>query len=288
MQSLITALKSTGKIRTAETYSSTLNCFKKFRKNKDLPLRSIDSKLMQEFQSWQKSNGLTQNTVSFYNRILRAVYNRAVEDKIIENLFPFRHVYTGIGKTKKRALTLSAIKKIKSVDLSLYPSEDFARDMFILSFMLRGMSFIDMAFIKKTDLANGRINYRRRKTGQLLSIEWTKEMQLVIDKYPRNRTRYLLPIITKEEINQRCAYKYVSYKINKSLKKISNRLKLGVPLSMYVARHSWASIAHSNGIPLSIISEGLGHDSELTTKIYLASLDNSVIDKANHRLITLL
>ena len=162
-------------------------------------LDSITPELMEGYESWHRKRGVTPNTISFYTRILRAVYNRAVEGNIIENRHPFRHVYTGVDKTMKRALPLEVIRKIKALDLSDIPAIEFARDMFLMSFYLRGMSFIDMA--------------------------------------------------------------------------------------LYVARHSWASAAKAKGIPLSAISEGMGHDSEATTRIYLASLDTSVVDKANSLII---
>ncbi len=167
------------------------------------------------------------------------------------------------------------------MDLSLNPTLDYARDMFMMSFMLRGMSFIDMAYLRKTDLTNGHIIYRRRKTGQQLTIAWTTEMQVIIDKYPENTSEYLLPIIRNSGINERCAYRNVGYLINRNLKKVAEMTDIQIPLTMYVARHSWASAAKAKGIPLSVISEGMGHDSEATTQIYLASLDTSVVDKAN-------
>ena len=183
----------------------------------------------------------------------------------------FRKVYTGVDKTVKRALPLTSIRKIRSLDLSLSPSLDFARDMFMMSFYLRGMSFIDMAFLKKSDLRNGCVTYRRHKTGQQLVIAWTDEMQVLLDKYPENGSDYLLPIIRNPGTVELYAYRNAGYNINRSLKN----------LTLYVARHSWASAAKAKGIPLSVISEGLGHDSEATTQIYLASLDTSVIDNAN-------
>ena len=196
MESHIIKLKQNGKIRTAETYVSTLNSFKKFRKNEDIMLDYLTSEIMESYEAWHRQRGVSSNTISFYTRILRATYNRAVEDEIIENRNPFRHVYTGVDKTVKRALPLQVIRKIKALDLSLKSELDFARDMFMMSFMLRGMSFIDMAYLRKTDLSNGHITYRRRKTGQQLVIEWTKEMQLLLDKYPENSSDYLLPIIS--------------------------------------------------------------------------------------------
>ena len=281
MESIIAKLKQNGKVRTSETYKSTLNSFRKYREDEDIMLDCLTSEIMEAYEAWHHKRGVAPNTISFYTRILRAVYNRAVEDDIIENRNPFRKVYTGVDKTVKRALPLPVIKKIKALDLSLNASLDFARDMFLMSFFLRGMSFIDMAFLKKTDLKNGYVTYRRRKTGQQLIIEWTKEMQMILDKYPENESEYLLPIIRNPGTNERCTYRNVGYNINHNLKTIAGMVGVTIPLTLYVARHSWASAAKAKGIPLSVISEGMGHDSETTTQIYLASLDTSVVDKAN-------
>ena len=278
---MIIKLKQNGKVRTSETYVSALNSFRKFRNQEDIMLDCLTSGIMEAYEAWLRQRGLVPNTISFYTRILRAVYNRAVEDTVIENRNPFRHVYTGIDKTVKRALPLPVIRKIKTLDLALKPELDFARDMFMMSFMLRGMSFIDMAYLRKSDLANGHISYRRRKTGQQLTIEWTKEMQAILDKYPENTSSYLLPIIRTSELNDRNVYRNVGYNINHNLKRIAEIVGVTIPLTLYVARHSWASAAKAKGIPLSVISEGMGHDSEATTQIYLASLDTSVVDHAN-------
>ena len=281
MESIIVKLKQNGKVRTSETYKSALSSFKKFRHDEDIMLDCLTSEIMEAYEAWHKGRGVAPNTISFYTRILRAVYNRAVEDDIIENRNPFKHVYTGVDKTVKRALPLPVIKKIKALDLSLNTSLDYARDMFLMSFYLRGMSFIDMAFLKKSDLKNGYVTYRRRKTGQQLIIEWTKEMQMILDKYPENATDYLLPIIKNPGTNERCTYRNMGYNINHNLKKIAKMVGVQIPLTLYVARHSWASAAKAKGIPLSVISEGMGHDSEATTQIYLASLDTSIVDRAN-------
>ena len=281
MESIIVRLKQNGKVRTSETYKSALSSFKKFRQDEDIMLDCLTSEIMEAYEAWHKNRGVAPNTISFYTRILRAVYNRAVDDDIIENRNLFKHVYTGVDKTVKRALPLPVIKKIKALDLSLNPSLDYAREMFLMSFYLRGMSFIDMAFLKKSDLKNGYVTYRRRKTGQQLIIEWTKEMQMILDKYPENATDYLLPIIKNPGTNERRTYRNMGYNINHNLKKIAKIVGVQIPLTLYVARHSWASAAKAKGIPLSVISEGMGHDSEATTQIYLASLDTSVVDRAN-------
>lgn len=291
MKKLIYKLRRNGRIRTSETYSATLSNFRKFlacqssiishNAPNDIMLDCLTSEIMEAYEAWNRRRGITSNTISFYNRIIRAVYNRAVEEGIIEDQKPFRHVYTGIDKTVKRALPLKIIRKIKMMNLSQSHGLDFARDMFMMSFYLRGMSFIDMAYLKKSNLRDGHITYRRRKTGQQLTIKWTEEMQEILGKYHENQSDFLLPIIRTSDADERCTYRNMSYNINHNLNRIAMRLDIDFRLTMYVARHSWASAAKVNGIPLSVISEGMGHDSETTTRIYLASLDTSVIDKAN-------
>ena len=282
MQSVIARLQLMGKERTAETYHSTLKSFMKYRQEQDILLEDIDSDLMQMYEAHLQSRGISKNSISFYMRILRAVYNRAVEKELTENRHPFKHVYTGTEKTVKRAIPLKSIKQIKNLELPIKSSLDFARDIFLFSFYTRGMSFIDIAFLKKKDLANGILSYRRRKTGQQLFIRWEKCMQEILDKYKENEeSPYMLPIINPQEKHERQQYKNILYRINKSLKDIGQLIKLPIPLTMYVARHSWASAARSKNIPISVISEGMGHDSEKTTQIYLASLDTAVVDRAN-------
>ena len=234
-----------------------------------------------EYENYLKSNGLIPNTISFYMRNLRAVYNRAVEKGITVQRNPFRYVYTGVDKTVKRALSVSMIRKIRDLDLRNSPSMDYARDIFMFSFYTRGMSFVDMAYLKKKDLQHGVLSYRRQKTNQQLFIKWEKPMQQIIDKYDTSSTPYLLPIIKDVNSDARRQYHNASHLVNAKLKKIGVDLGLPLVLTSYVARHTWASVARSKNISLSVISEAMGHDSENTTRIYLASLDMSVIDKAN-------
>lgn len=288
MQKIINNFIELHKVRSIETYTSTLKSFMRFRKGEDILLKNLNSSLMVNYQMYLKCTSVTMNTISFYMRILRAVYNRAVEENLIEQKYPFKHVYTGIGKTVKRAISINTIRKIKNLDLALSPQIQFARDMFLFSFYTRGMSFIDMAYLEKNNLKNGILSYRRRKTGQLLYIKWEKCMQDIINKYPLNEEKYLLPIIIDSNGDERYYYQKVLSKVNTQLKKISKILSLKIPLTMYVARHSWASIAKSSHIPISVISEGLGHNSESTTLIYLASLDTAIIDKANSEILKLL
>lgn len=277
--------KQLGKIRSSETYQTTLNSFMRFREGIDLTFDMIDSELMEHYEAELRRHGLLRNTSSFYMRVLRTNYRLAVEKGLTPDRHPFKHVYCGMDKTVKRSISFAEIKKIKELDLSRKRVMDFARDMFIFSFCTRGMSFIDMAYLKKNDLKHGCLTYRRKKTGQLLVIEWTKQMQDILDKYKPNSTQYLLPIITREDGNERRQYQNQMRKINRRLKDIATSIKLPVPLSLYYSRHSWATIARCKDIPISIISEGLGHDSEITTRIYLDSIKSYEVDKANRKIL---
>ena len=282
MQEAIGQLKRLNRIRTSETYAATLSSFMKFREGQDILLYEVDSDTMMLYEAWLKGKGVCPNTISFYMRILRAVYNRAVEKELVEQKHPFKHVYTGIDKTVKRAVPLKAIKRIKELDLTLKPHLDYARDLFLFSFYTRGMSFIDLAYLKKSDLQNGFLTYRRRKTNQQLTVKWEKCMAEIVAKYNDcSTTQYLLPIITNPLVDERKQYRNAIYRVNTALKEVARLVNLSIPLTMYCARHGWASVAKSKNIPLSVISEGMGHDSEETTRIYLASLDSDVIDKAN-------
>jgi len=283
---LIVELKRIGKRSTARTYTTTLNSLIRFRENRDIHFDEMNSDLMVEYESSMKDAGLCPNSTSFYMRNLRAIYNRAVEKELTVQRHPFRHVYTGIDKTVKRAVPLKVMRQIRDIDLSSTPAMDYARDLFMFSFYTRGMAFVDMAFLKKKDLQNGVLSYRRQKTGQQLFIRWERPMQEIVNKYDTSATPYLLPIILDPASDDRQQYLNAAHRVNNRLKKLGIQLGLTTPLTSYVARHAWASIARSNNIPLSTISEAMGHDSETTTRIYLASLDTSVIDEANSIIIS--
>lgn len=285
MEEMIARFKRQGQIRTSETYTAALRSFARFRNRRDIRLEEIDSDIMTAYEIYLRRTGASRNTSSFYMRILRAVYNRAVERGVVLQRQPFRHVYTGVDKTVKRAMPLDALRQLKNADLRSFPLLDYARDMFLLSFYTRGMSFVDMAYLKKGDLSSGTLTYCRKKTGQRLSIRWERCMQEIVAKYPNRHPVYLLPIIRKDGGDERRQYKNCGQLINRYLKKIGREMGFPVPLTMYVARHTWANVARSRNVPIAVISESMGHDSETTTRIYLASLDSVTVDRANQVVI---
>lgn len=281
-------LKKIGKKSKVKSYTTTLKSFSRFRNDKELLPEEVNSDIIEAYETYLESVKVCPNTISFYMRNLRAIYNRAVAKELTVQRFPFKQVYTGIDKTVKRAVSIEVIRQIRDLDLTLHPLMEYARDMFLFSFYTRGMSFVDMAFLLKKDLQNGVLTYRRHKTNQLLFIKWEKQMQEIIDKYDTSNTNYLLPIIRNKDQNARKQYENECHRINRNLKKIGKLINLSIPLTTYVARHGWASIAQKEEIPIATISKAMGHDSEKTTRIYLDSLDTSIVDKANSTILNLL
>ena len=168
----IDRLYISGKERTSETYRQVLHSFMKFRNNEDLDFDMINDNLIEQYERFMRMADLCRNTTSFYMRTLRSIYNRAVSDGFTTQTEPFKRVYTGVDKTAKRALNLCEIKRLKDLNLEKLPSLDFARDIFMFSFYMRGMSFIDIAYLKKKNLSDGYVVYNRKKTGQQLVVKW--------------------------------------------------------------------------------------------------------------------
>ena len=274
-------------VGTKNNYTNAVNRFIEFRNQKDLTFSQMTADMMEMYQAWLWNRGVGQNTVSFYLRTLRTLHHKAVEAGQATSNDIFAHVQTANVRTAKRAISIKDIRNIEKLELQIGSSIDKARDLFLLSFYLRGMAFVDMAFLKKSDLKCGMVSYNRRKTHQNLNIEWIKPMQAIINKYAEQTkdSPYMLPILTGKETSPYTQYRKVEYNTNYNLKKIGKMIGLKIPLTTYVARHTWASIALHMNIPIATISEGMGHSSYKTTQIYLESIDVATINEANRRII---
>ena len=272
---------------TAKTYRDALASFSNFRNGEDVPFDALDRETICRYEAWIKDKGLKLNTSSCYLRTLKTLYLKAVDMGLTDDKDVFSRVFTGFATTAKRAITIEAIRKIRNLKLKDGSALAFARDMFILSFYLQGISFVDMAYLKKADIRNGLLQYSRKKTGQAITISWEREMQEIVDAYSHlaKDTPYLLPIIRKQDGTEREQYEKTEHNVNRNLKKIGEMAGLHIPLTTYVSRHSWASIMRDMGNDISVISRGLGHEDIKTTQIYLSAIDNSTVMKANKRLI---
>lgn len=287
-QNLIEKMKQIGKDKMAKRFSATISSLAKYTEHEDIPWQEFNSTLILGYEEFLLERGLCRNSTSYYMRNLRSIANKAAEHGFSLCPNPFKHVYMGVDKTVKRAISLKTICRIRDIDLSESPFLDFARNVFMFSFYTRGMSFVDIAFLKKSDLQNGTIRYRRRKTHQLIQVKVEAQTRKTMENMGECMSTYLLPIITDDTENIEQQYLNAYHRVNRNLKKIGELIGLETKLTMYVARHAWASIARSNNIPISTISDAMGHDSETTTRIYLSTLDTSSVDRANSKIMKLM
>lgn len=274
-------------IGTRNNYATAARRFMAFRNHEDLTFAEMSADMMERYQTWLRHRGACPNTVAFYLRTLRTLYRKAVAAGHAPQRDLFAGVQTAGVRTAKRAIGLTDIRRIERLQLPSGSSLERARDLFLLSFYLRGMAFVDMAFLRKSDLRGGVVVYNRRKTHQRLCIEWERPMQALVDKYADQTlsSPYLLPILTGHERDPYAAYRRVEHNTNYHLKTVGRLAGLRLPLTTYVARHTWASIALRLNIPIATISEGMGHTSYHTTQIYLASIDQDTVNEANKKII---
>jgi integrase len=283
---LISMFEKTGRYGNARVYEDAKNAFLKFHEDKDIDIKYINYKILKQFEEYLQARNHKVNGISVYLRTIRAIYNKAIKDKIVsDKYYPFKNFKITNEPTRKRAISKDSIKELSILDLSTKPHLQLARDIFMFSFYSRGMNFIDIFYMKEKDIIDGRIEYSRRKTKKKFSIKITDEAQLIINRCSKHigPESYLFPVLKPG--NEYKSYRTAVRNLNKYLKVVGNSIGLNVPLTSYVARHSWATIGKRAGIPTAIISEGLGHDTEQTTQIYLDSFPNEELDNANEIII---
>lgn len=288
MREQIALLTKNNRLGTARNYTRAYNSFAAFLGGADLPFAAFTESLVEEYNAYLMGRGVVRNSVSFYMRILRSVFNKAVRQRFAEQTFPFGSVYTGVDRTRKRAIDERLIGRLRGLDLHDSATLSLARDLFIFSYYTRGMAFVDMAYLRKKDLKDGAIHYVRRKTGQRMTVHLEACMREIIVRYePRTREiPYVFPVLTAEEpVKLYSQYQVALNYYNRLLKKLSVLLGLEGGLSSYTSRHSWATAARNHKVPLQVISAGMGHTSERTTQIYLSALETSVIDCANRKIL---
>ena len=292
-------LEQRGQERTARAYRTVANGLIAFNKGVDIPLHQINSHLIKSFEMSLKEKGRLPNTISYYMRNLRAIYNKAIESKYVVNITgekPFAGVYTGTTKTMKRALSLDELKSLHSLDFARLLKEEkpesqkhsridklyFAWRLFFFCFYTRGMCFIDLAYLRKDNIKDGVIQYCRKKTGQQVEIKITADIQKIIDSFAPDvkYSPYVFPIIKDNRRSARLQYESALRLQNRRLLLLSG-LACTRSFSTHVSRHTWATIGKRANVPLQVISECLGHASEKTTLIYMGLLDNSILDEAN-------
>ncbi|MCS2477934.1 site-specific integrase [Bacteroides faecis] len=280
--------KKLGKKKTASNYTCALRHFKQFREEEDIAVEDLSVGLMKDFQAHLINVGLGMNTISLYNRQLRAIYNYALDEEIVLiDRRPFRKSFTGQEKTRKRAVSHEKIRKLTHFSLVGKNKLEFARDLFLFSIYMQGMPFVDIAYLKKEQVKNDFISYKRKKTNRHLTVKLHEKAKAIIHKYKVNDPDcpYLFPILYNPQRKVSVEYSSALRTHNNRLRQISELMGFDELLTSYVARHTWASQARQCGVHDTVISEAMGHNNLETTTIYLTSLDTGLIASANFQVI---
>ncbi len=250
----------------------------------ELSLNKIDKTVLAHYQEWMHRQGICDNTVSCYNRTLRAIYNKAVDEKLVTDHHPFEACFMGTMKTDKRSIDEQCIAQLKYADLSRHKELIPTRDFFLFSFYTMGMPFVDIAYLKKSQIKDKQIVYRRHKTHQIVTVPLCDEALHIINIYNAQTLDYVFPLLTSE--NEAEAYREYCTRLNaynRAQKRLAKITGVNIALTSYTMRHSWASLAYKSNVPLSVISQALGHTRPDTTMIYIRSLDNAQMQESNNK-----
>lgn len=285
----IEELIKAGRIGTARSFKGVSDVLSKYLKGRDLLFQEINFSFLTKFEAFHLSKGNSYNGLSVYIRAVRSLFNKAIKAGLVEkDLYPFDDYKIKSVPTQKRALDWEYIKKI--IEKEIEPGElcFHARNYFLASYMMYGMNFTDMAYLKKEDIKNGRIKYRRRKTSKLYDIKLTDNLEKIllyyINQEPENE--YVFPIINRATpMLQSKDIQWARKRYNKKLKELATLCEIPENLTSYVSRHSFATQAMLKEVPLNAISAMLGHSSLKTTEIYLKSLPTNVLDNYNDLVI---
>ena len=293
MKEVTDGLQMGGNFGTAHVYRSSLNAIITYCGGEDFTFNEITPEWLKGFEIHLRDRKCSWNTVSTYMRILRAVYNRAVDNNEAEYIPRlFRYVYTGTRAEHQRALETGNVEKIFAGLILLSgvnPAMQRARHFFILMFLMRGMPFVDLAYLRKSDLHGNVITYRRRKTGRPLSVTLTNEAMRIVRMYMNQdvHSPYLFSFLRSPEGTMEAyrEYQLALRSFNRQLLILGELLGIPDRLSSYTARHTWATTAYYCEVHPGIISQAMGHSSITVTETYLKPFQNKKIDEANKLII---
>ena len=288
-QAHIDRLRTEKRTGYALSNQEVYNSLAKFSNGLNICFSDIDTSWLKRYETWLREQNLSENTIGRRFRTLRAVYNAAIDERIVKSEhYPFGSYKVSKlhNPTAKRSISKEEIQRIIAYK-SDCPYRKLAVDLFAFSFYTGGINFVDMAYLKRDNVVDHRIVYHRKKTGRLIRLPLQTQAKEIIEAYA-SKSGYLFPILSayhKTEQSQRNRIHKVITKVNRELKAIGEELNLPIGLTTYVARHSFATVLKRSGISTSIICESLGHSSEKVTQIYLDSFENAQIDEAMKHLL---
>jgi len=277
--------------RTREQYLFTMARIRKYCPGcDDLLLEDINADWLARYDAWLSLTMKSANSRSIHMRNLRAVFNDAITRELTTN-YPFRRFKIKSQPTRHRALTVEQLRELLATPCM--PHEKRYLDIFLLMFLLCGISPVDLFKLER--MSHGRVVFRRSKTAQPVDIRVEPEALDIITRY--RGENQLINILDNYQ-----DYDDFLKRMNRALKTLGGvsheervtkdkkvrlvavRRKTWPDLSAYWARHTWASIARSLGVPMDVIAQAMGHSLHSVTDIYIAR-DSSLVDEANRRVI---
>ena len=281
-------LLATSKVGNAIVYECASNSLKDFTNNGQLKFEEINYKLLLGYESFLVKKGLKTNSIANYMRTIRAIFNKAIKTNNtgLEH-YPFKSYSIKHERTITKVLGKDQFIQMASLELKRESPEYLSRALFILTFTLIGISFADLITLKPSNLVDGRIVYRRKKTKRVYSILLSSYAQSIINDLSsiNPHSPYLVPVLNEAELSALTEKKQVQLKLktcNKYLKRIGDQIKADLTLTTYVARYSWATTAKRMGFSNEVIAEALGHEyGNSVTATYLDGFSQEVIDNAN-------
>lgn len=280
------AIKKFHSYSTVKNYETAIKSYLTFQGKADASLSDITAEQVNGWQQWLRKKGVCLNSISCYMRSLRSFYNYAVEKGIVNQQHPFNKAFTGRTKTEKRSLEEEDIRRIKMVHLKKGSFLAMARDMFLFCFYALGMPFIDLFFLRKSQVSGDTLTYYRKKTGQRVCVHIEPCMREIIEKYDVSGSEYVFPLNTShnEDAAQQ-EYLQLLGRYNRVLKILARKAEVTYKLTSYMARHTWASMAYQRNVALPVISKALGHTNTRTTLVYVKGINDNDLAVANQQLL---
>ncbi len=287
-QQLIEEMEEANRFGNARAYKSVLGALKNFHGKKSLRFEEVNYTYLKKFETAHLKKGNAINGLSTYMRTIRAIYNKAIHQGIVSaDNYPFRRYKIKSQPTAKRAISKDKIKRILDLELESDTPLFHTRNYFLSSYLMNGISFIDMAFLKVGDIIDGRIQYRRQKTARPYDIKITQQLLSILDYYLKDKGKedFIFPIVRREYIqDQYYDVQWERKRYNKRLKEIAELCEIEEHLTSYVSRHSMATNLILNDVPINALSKMLGHSKLQTTEIYIKNLPTHIMDEYQERL----
>lgn len=288
---IVNELRHAERFGNANTYYAVIKVLEKFTGGNDIKFNEVNYDFLKKFESWHFSRGNSVNGLSAYMRTIKAIFNKAIKSDVVSrDAYPFTHYRIKTTPTEKRALDIGSIKSIMLLKLEETDSLFHYRNFFLASYMLYGISFMDLAFLKVQNIIDNRIKFQRKKTSKPYDINITPQLKEILSFYLKNKHKsdFIFPIVKRDTFELQ--YKDVLWarkRYNKGLKEIAAKCNIEQRLTSYVSRHSFATQAMLQDVPLQAISVMLGHNRLSTTQIYLKSLPSEILDDYNKKLVEL-